>query len=63
MSARCTGAPLIGFLIVTGLGQAVPVTLTANLEDKAFTVSGAGCAPGAYTTPPTLQWTPDPVAQ
>lgn len=40
------------------LAQAVSVTITSNYTGRAFTVSGAGCAPGGYTTPQTLQWSP-----
>jgi Divergent InlB B-repeat domain/Putative Ig domain len=35
----------------------VSITLNTNIPSAEFTVSGAGCAPGAYATPQTLQWT------
>jgi hypothetical protein len=38
--------------------NAVSVTITDNTQGRAFTVAGAGCAPGGYLTPQVLQWTP-----
>jgi probable HAF family extracellular repeat protein len=37
---------------------AVLITVTANVANQVFTVSGSNCAPGTYTTPQTLQWAP-----
>jgi DNA/RNA endonuclease G (NUC1) len=34
------------------------VTITSSPFGMAFTSAGAGCAPGSYTTPVTLIWTP-----
>jgi hypothetical protein len=37
---------------------AVAVTITANISNAGFTVTGTGCAPGGYSVPQTLQWAP-----
>jgi hypothetical protein len=34
-------------------------TITSSPSGLAFTSSGTGCAPGTYTTPVTLTWTPN----
>ena len=34
------------------------VTITSSPSGMAFTSAGTGCAPGSYTTPVTLVWTP-----
>lgn len=47
----------VWLLLDTVAFAAVPVTIAANTQGRAFTVSGAGCAPGSYLTPQTLQWT------
>jgi DNA/RNA endonuclease G (NUC1) len=37
------------------------VTITSSPSGQAFTSAGTGCAPGSYTTPVTLIWTPGSV--
>ncbi|HEY3439450.1 MAG TPA: BACON domain-containing protein, partial [Paludibaculum sp.] len=38
--------------------NAVPVTISASSPGIGFAVTGAGCQPGDYNAPSTLQWTP-----
>ena len=56
---------LAALTTIIGLGtapscfaQAVSITITSDYTGRAFTVAGTGCAPGGYTTPQTLDWTP-----
>ena len=54
--------PLIAVALGAGLAQnataaEIAVTIASNTVN-AFMVAGAGCAPGGYTTPQTLQWSP-----
>ncbi|MGP8244870.1 MAG: beta strand repeat-containing protein [Bryobacteraceae bacterium] len=53
-----------GFLNSTGTGtltvgvSTVAVTIDSSPSALSFSVSGAGCAPGSYTSSQVLQWTP-----
>ncbi|MBL0156352.1 MAG: hypothetical protein IPP47_04535 [Bryobacterales bacterium] len=38
--------------------NSVPVTISASAAGIGFAVTGAGCQPGDYNAPSTLQWTP-----
>ncbi len=49
-------APLI--FLLQNVHADVSVTITANVTNAAFTVTGTGCAPGGYSVPQTLQWGP-----
>ncbi|HYL77970.1 MAG TPA: hypothetical protein VEU96_27400 [Bryobacteraceae bacterium] len=42
----------------TCLSAQVAVTIASNVNAQPFTVTGTGCAPGNYTAPQTLPWTP-----
>ena len=51
---------LVVFAALNGacLSAAVAVTIASNVNAQPFTVTGTGCAPGNYTVPQKLQWTP-----
>lgn len=40
------------------LSAQVAVAIASNVNAQPFTVTGTGCAPGNYTVPQNLQWTP-----
>jgi hypothetical protein len=44
--------------LVTGGVPTVGVTIASSPTGLTFSSSGTGCAPGSYTAPMTLQWTP-----
>jgi Divergent InlB B-repeat domain len=43
---------------ITPAPTTVGVTIASSPSALSFSVTGTGCAPGSYTSPQTLQWTP-----
>src|SRR5258708_6871728 len=60
MRTSATPYLLVVLTVLNGtcLSAQVAVMITSNVNAQPFTVSGRGCAPGNYTVPQTLPWTP-----
>ncbi|HLH43152.1 MAG TPA: SBBP repeat-containing protein, partial [Bryobacteraceae bacterium] len=57
--ARSGSVVISGQAVVFNQAGVSPATFTSSPSGAAFTVTGAGCAPGSYTTPANLVWTPN----
>jgi len=50
-------ASALALFAAASLEAQVSITIASSPAGASFTVNGAGCSPGAYTTPQSLSWT------